>query len=279
MTDTEDLFREGMARFTADVTVPAGLPARAAGHLRRRRTAVSAAAVSASAAAVTAIAVALTITGPGPVTRPQNAVLVRAEAALAAVSQENLIQETHTTYAVGETEVDWMYGSRDRLAAYGPDGHLLSDDGDRVAGNQEISTSVDYTHKTWYRWEVTIRAEPSAAPPPCAGVAPLAYNMLVPGPADWPAVFRTALSCGVYKVAGTETKDGERLIKLTPVHPQSPSTTYWIDAVTYLPVRAQLRYGDSTNDQVFQWLPPTAANLTNFDIPIPAGFTRVPPPK
>ncbi|MDQ2812862.1 MAG: hypothetical protein M3Z75_13555, partial [Actinomycetota bacterium] len=28
-----------------------------------------------------------------------------------------------------------------------------------------------------------------------------------------------------------------------------------------------------------QWLPSTAANLKNLDVPIPARFTRVPPPK
>lgn len=41
--------------------------------------------------------------------------------------------------------------------------------------------------------------------------------------------------------------------------------------------------GDTDNEvqdvEVFQWLPPTAANPKNLDVPIPAGFTRVPPPK
>ena len=50
MTGTEDLLRAAMARFTQDVRVPSGLPARAARHLRRRRAAV-AATVTASLAA------------------------------------------------------------------------------------------------------------------------------------------------------------------------------------------------------------------------------------
>jgi hypothetical protein len=75
------------------------------------------------------------------------------------------------------------------------------------------------------------------------------------------------------------------LIKLTPVHPAPTTTVFWIDAVTYLPVRAEIVYGKGDTGkevqyvEVFQWLPPTAANLKNLDVPIPAGFTRVPPPK
>jgi hypothetical protein len=65
MTGTEDLLRAAMARFTQDVRVPSGLPARAARHLRRRRAAV-AASVAASLAAVTVAAAALTAAGPGP---------------------------------------------------------------------------------------------------------------------------------------------------------------------------------------------------------------------
>ena len=275
---TEDLLRSAMDRFTEDVRVPPGLPARAVRRLRRRKAAICAA-VGTSVAAVTAVAV--TLAGAGPAADPRTSyVLLRAEAALAAVSQQDLIQQIHVTFAGnGESASDWLYRDDDRLVSYGPDGRPTSDNADRVTGNQEISTGVDYTKKTWYQSAQTLHGgAPSAMPPPCQEVAPLAYNMPIPGFPDWANEFRTALSCGVYAVAGTEQVNGKSLIRLTPAHPGNVNTTYWIDAATYLPVRAQLVYGDSADEETFQWLSPTAANLAHLDVPIPAGFTRVPPP-
>jgi hypothetical protein len=285
MTDTEDLLRAAMARFTEDVRVPSGLPARAARHLRRRRAAV-AASVAASLAVVAAAAAALAGTGPGQDTQAQTAayVLSRTEAALAAVSQQNFIQAIHQTLSGGRgSESVWWYGQQERLASYAPGGRPTLDSGNQVVRNQEIFTDVRYDQRTWDRWTITIPrvAPPSSAPAPCAE-AGLIQGMGLPGPDDWAAEFRTALSCGVYQVAGTEQVDGMHLIKLTPVHPAPATTVFWIDAVTYLPVRAEIVYGQGDTDkdvEVFQWLPPTAANLKNLDVPIPAGFTRVPPPQ
>jgi hypothetical protein len=101
---------------------------------------------------------------------------------------------------------------------------------------------------------------PSSAPPPCAE-AGLIQGMGLPAPDDWATEFRTALSCGVYKVAGTEQVNGTHLTKLTPVRPAPATTLFWIDAVTYLPVRAEIVYGNGDTDnevqdvEVFQWLP------------------------
>jgi hypothetical protein len=284
MTDTEDLLRTAMARFTEDVRVPPGLPARAARHLRRRRAAVVAS-VSASLVAVTATAAALTGTGPGRDTQAQTTayVLSHTEAALAAVSQQNFIQAIHQTLSGGRgSESVWWYGQQERLASYGPGGRLTLDSGNQVVGNQEIFTDVHYDRRTWDRWTITIPrvAASSSAPLSCAE-AGLIQGMGLPGPDDWATEFRTALSCGVYEVAGTEQVSGRDLVKLTAVHPAPATTVFWIDAVTYLPVRAEIVHaGDTDEDvEVFQWLPPAAANLKNLDVPIPAGFTRTAPPK
>jgi hypothetical protein len=286
MTGTEDLLRAAMERFTEDLRVPSGLPARAARHLRRRRAAVVASAI-ASLAVVTATAAALAGTGPGQDTQAQTAayVLSRSEAALAAVSQQDFIQAIHQTLSGGRgSESVWWYGQQERLTSYGPGGRPALDNGTRVKGNQEVFTDVYYDHRTWDRWTLTIPrvAPPSSAPPPCVE-AGLIQGTGLPGPDDWATEFRTALSCGVYKVAGTDQVNGRHLIKLTAVHPAPATTVFWIDAVTYLPVRADIVYGNGETEgqdvEVFQWLPPTAANLKNLDVPVPAGFTRVPPPK
>ena len=283
MTDTEDLLRAAMARFTEDVRVPSGLPARADRHLRRRRAAVVASAI-ASVAVVTAAVLAGTGPGRGTQTQTTAYVLTRAEAALAAVSQQDFIQGIRETLSGGRgSESVWWYGEQERITSYGPGGRPALDSGNQVEGNQEIFTDVDYGHRTWDRSTITIPSAPapSSAPPPCAE-AGLIQGMGLPGPDDWAAEFRTALSCGVYQVAATEQVNGVHLIKLTAVHPAPATTVFWMDAVTYLPVRADIVYGNSDTDmdvEVFQWLPPTAANLKNLGVPVPAGFTRVAPPK
>lgn len=54
--------------------------------------------------------------------------------------------------------------------------------------------------------------------------------------------------------------------------------TYWVNATTYLPVHITMKFGDfPAMQEDLQWLPPTAANLARMNVPIPAGFTQVPP--
>jgi hypothetical protein len=56
--------------------------------------------------------------------------------------------------------------------------------------------------------------------------------------------------------------------------------TYWVNSTTYLPFRFTAQQSGSPAFQMnLQWLPPTAANLAKLNVPIPAGFTQVAPPK
>jgi hypothetical protein len=52
--------------------------------------------------------------------------------------------------------------------------------------------------------------------------------------------------------------------------------TVWVDPSTYRPVAMEYTEGTTVRVRtVFEWLPPTRANLANLKVPIPAGFTRV----
>ncbi|MDQ2815549.1 MAG: hypothetical protein M3Z75_27810 [Actinomycetota bacterium] len=177
--------------------------------------------------------------------------LSRAEAALATVSQQNFIQAIHQTLSGGRgSESVWWYGPHKRMAEYGPGGRPLFDSGNKVTGSQEIFTDVRYDHRTWDRWTITIPrvAPPSSLPPSCAE-AGMIQDMGLPGPDDWATEFRIALSCGVYRVAGTELVNGVHLVKLTPVHPAQATTVFWIDAVDYLLARAETVYGNGDTDK------------------------------
>jgi len=54
--------------------------------------------------------------------------------------------------------------------------------------------------------------------------------------------------------------------------------TYWVNATTYLPFRFTATSSGPAFQMRLRWLPPTTANLARLNVPIPAGFTQVPPP-
>jgi hypothetical protein len=94
------------------------------------------------------------------------------------------------------------------------------------------------------------------------------------------AQIRTEVACGLLKAAGTGVVDGVWTVKLTGIA-AGLRQTYCIDTTTYLPVRIVTAAADAGGDGEqadVQWLPPTAANLAKLTVPIPAGFTEMPPP-
>jgi hypothetical protein len=88
----------------------------------------------------------------------------------------------------------------------------------------------------------------------------------------------TALSCGELKVVGSGTADGVPAVKLSGDF--GGVVTYWVNATTYVPFRFTSTFsGGPAYQENLQWLPPIAANLAKVNVPIPAGFTQVPPPR
>jgi hypothetical protein len=288
---TEELLRAGMERFTAEVSVPAGLAVKAAKRGRRRRRARAGAAVLSAASIAGAVAVVVAAPGPVRDARMTAYVVSRAEAALAQASSQNVIEYVRETATgtgeifvgnlPGRTVVSWTYGGRqDRIAVYASSGQPAGEEGSVTAGRQRTITSVSYRDKTW--WRQTDTLPPAVAPTPessCEDATVLAGGAAGSGSAR----IRAALSCGQYSIAGTGWVDGVRALRLKPTQASSSrhlTAVLWVDASTYLPVRdvvtvagTSARYQDD-----FRWLRPTPANLANLKVPIPAGFTQVPPP-
>jgi hypothetical protein len=105
------------------------------------------------------------------------------------------------------------------------------------------------------------------------------------------AAIRRELANGSFRLAGTETVGGQRLLHLrgSGVLPQfrplnHPDWGYqtidmWINARTYLPVSSASGAGPYAPrmHSTFTWLPATPQNLAVFTPEIPPGFGPVPP--
>jgi len=292
--DVEDLLREGMQRFTADLLAPAGLTRRVAGRRRRRLALRSAAATAALIGGAAAVATVV-LPAAGHDSADASAYVVkRVSGALSAAEPGQIAQMTVTTSDVfGGTTVrttaeEWSYDGRWRLLASSPAGDRVYDEGFSASS---VYTVVSYLTRTWARQqESVISVSPAPAP---KSAAPLKgcnrVVVLVPGPSiglsgtslreTVASNLRAAISCGTLTVAGRQRVDGISAIELTS-RPDSPlSETIWVSPGTYLPVRVVIRSAPGLPGQLtanITWLPPNPQNLARLTVPIPAGFRRVP---
>jgi hypothetical protein len=309
--DVEDLLRQGMERFTAELRAPADLTRRVARRRRRRRlTRRSGAGLVTALAVGTAVLLAV-VPGPahnggqGPMTNTAY-VVKRVDSALSAAEPGEIAQMTVTTTgpttpgyttATVSTE-EWSYGGQWRSVTYSRPGHPVYDEG---SSSSSGDTLVSYLTHAWAR-QPGLGRTPGAAgsgssgcePPPGAPL-PVLFGYGLPGagvapgeiagvglgsalPSTVARALRTAVSCGTLAVAGQQRVDGIEAIELAS-RPASPiSETIWVSPGTYLPVRVVVRSGlgqPVRQSADFTWLPPTAQNLARLAVPVPAGFRHV----
>lgn len=250
-----------------------GGPRRAA----RRRWRVTIATAAAAAGIAIAAVVTVGAKAPAPVsTRTTAYVVSHAEAALAGVTSQNLIEYSWSTTSgdlPGSPPVaSWIYRGDWRSATYDAAGRIAHDSGTRVVGHTDTDTVVDYAKKTWWRNSFTVGTFPTPHRFSCA-----TPNVAWLPPSDMVTRIRLELRCGQYKVAGTERVDGVQALKLKQVHPDAQiATVLWVDQATFLPVREVETFGSRGSQQTdIRWLRPTPANLANVEVPIPAGFTHI----
>lgn len=271
-TDVEDLLRQGMERFTADLRAPAGLTGRAARRRRRRlaRRSVGAvaAALAAGAVAVAAVVVpgAAHISTRGRIT-PSAYVLRRVDSALNAAEPGAIAQMTVRTLiaaAGGRTHTvtaeEWSDGGRWRSVTFSPAGRPFYDQGSTAS---LVYTLVSYLKHTWGRQHLRA-GNPMigprtgshislprgySVPSGCLFPVALLFRSGLPGmrpsagalPATVARDLRTAISCGALRVAGRQRLDGVEAIELRST-PKSPVTeTVWASPSSYLPLRVVAR--------------------------------------
>ena len=295
--DVEDLLREGMARFTADLRAPGGMVRRAARRHRRRLALRSAAGTAAALTAAAVVLAAGVVPGAGHDGAGLTAYVVkRVDGALSAAEPGQIAQMTVTTTVtvpygttVTATAQEWSYDGQWRSVTYSPAGHLVYDEGISTAS---VYTLVNYPERTWARQAGPgLPAPPKPGPGGCGPVIaalPMLFQPGLPGaglsagsPATVAKALRAAISCGTLAVApGRQRVDGVEAIELTSRPGSQISETIWVSPGSYLPVRVVLR--SPPGPPVFQreaditWLPPTAQNLAKLTVPIPAGFRQVP---
>jgi hypothetical protein len=273
--DVEELLRDGMERFAADVRAPAGL-AREAGR-RRRRHVVARTAVACGTAAVTAGAVALVVvsgtrgtppdTAGGPVqARALAYVTKRVENALAS---ENLVFVGQSDSKDWGNTVTWAYGSRNRFEEYWPsvdyrdrvvNGQHLWDfppqdrgrpylaQGTALVGGKLVGAYVTYFD---HRYSLSpMGSQPASA---CSTNAALSMGAPIIPTTRWSAFINATLACGAASVTGHVVINGTQTlqitgrpvtVKLSPgyartVHEQwaTGRWTLYVNPTTYLPVR------------------------------------------
>ena len=283
MKEIEDLLREGMERFTADLRAPAGMTGRAEQRRHRRLAlrSVAGAATALAAAAVALVAVEVPGAGSGGSAVASAAVVKRVDNALNAAEPGDIAQMAVTTRsvsafggpAVTTTAEEWSYGDQWRSVANSLDGHPLYDEG---SGPASVYTLVNYQTRTWARQPGLGRpAAPafgassckpllagipgpagSLAPRPLPGQAkgrsvPSLFQPGLPGigfsasspPATVARALRTAVSCGSLAVAGRQRVDGTEATELTSRPGSLISETVWVSPGTYLPVRVVVSSG------------------------------------
>jgi hypothetical protein len=283
---------------------PAVAAAQASGPVRsRRRLALGSAAAVAAALAAGAVALAtigMPAAGPGGTGRPAVStayVVKRVDSALSAAHPGAIAQMTVTTQsaaisggqAAPATSEEWSYGDRWRAVTYSSSGHLLYDEGSSTAS---ADTVVSYPTRSWARGPESAR--PAALAPGARGCEPVAADLpllLQPGlPAGGPEAswlpstvakdLRAAVSCGNLVSAGTQRVNGAEAIKLTSSPDSVIPETIWVSPGSYLPVRVVIRPAPGrpgpAQSANITWLKPTSQNLASLNVPIPAGFRRIP---
>jgi hypothetical protein len=295
-TDVEDLLRQGMLRYTADLHAPA--PARMvreAQHRRRRRLAQRTAAAGAALAACAAAVVAVVFVGlPGaqqksvsPAQTIDTAyVTARVDSALSAAGPAEIAQMTVTSSRPAggtATTREWSYGDQWRSVVYSSAGQPVLDEGSASS----TYTLVNYQARTWARQTGVGQTAPASSQGCAHAVADIS---LLFGPAAQLSagtssvsvvqLLHTAVSCGTLAEAGQQRVDGIEAIKLTSGSGSLISETIWVNPATYLPVRVEIgsAAGSSTIQRTadITWLKPTAQNQAVLTVSIPSGFRQVP---
>ncbi|HEX3487775.1 MAG TPA: hypothetical protein VHU92_00470 [Streptosporangiaceae bacterium] len=281
-TDVEDLLRQGMERFTADLRAPAGLTGRAARRRRRRLARRSAGAAAAVLAAGAVAVAAVVVPGAGHISTrgritPTAYVLRRVDSALSAADPGAIAQMTVRTLIAtpdGRTHAvtakEWSNAGRWRSVTLSSAGQPIYAQG---SGASSVYTVVSYLKHTWGRQRLypgNVMIGPRSGshisvfrafsvPSGCVFPVPLLFQSGLPGtrpaagalPATVARDLRTAISCGALRVTGRQRLDGVSAIELRTT-PKSPVTeTVWASPSSYLPLRvvARMSPGHPTSGQ------------------------------
>jgi hypothetical protein len=267
------------------------------------------------AAAATAAAVIAATGGPGAgggamQARTTAYVVSRVEKALAS---QHLVLRGRTTGGGWGPSTSWSYGPRHRFEEFTGSGcgHALPDGSCTHRGESEpylaqgtalVGVKLTSVYVTYFNRKWSVISE-FIAPNACSSTGTLEMGGPPPATSNWPAFIKATLACGAATVTGHALIGGVDTLKITgsPVTiklPQDQAKAYretwlrerwtlYVNPKTYLPVRlssssemfggpAPSTHSASVTDM--QWLQPTAANIAQALVTIPARFRQASSP-
>jgi hypothetical protein len=205
--------------------------------------------------------------------------------------------------------ITWSYGPRNRfdelsgtscgrIVANASCTHRGGSERYLSSGTALVSGKLTGAYVTYYnrKYSLSPLTVPAKA---CSTTARLEMGGPPAGISDWRTFIKTTLACeagtvtGHVRIDGQETTEisGSVTVPLSKGYAKSVNEkearvryTLWVNPTTYLPVRVSgstETYGGSGGDNVsssvtdVQWLPPTAANVAQTLVTIPAGYQQV----
>jgi hypothetical protein len=270
-TEMEELLRDGMERFTAEVRAPRGLASDAADGLRRCRMARRALAAGGTVT-VTAAAVIIAITAAGGTAARTGSSLAQArETAYVVTRVEHALASEHGVYrgvtmsTGGQPSVTWAYGRRSRFEEFtGREcGHVLAPSGEcthaggsvryLTEGTALIKGKLTEAYVTYFDQRYSLSRYVYTPPSSACGTAAMEMGGPAPANGDWPAFVKATLACGGARVTGHPRINGVEATKITGkpvtvrlsrgygkvVHEKYARVlwTLYVNRQTYLPVR------------------------------------------
>ena len=300
-SDTADMLRTGLAQIARGVDAPPGLATTAYDRWRRRqriRRRSLGAGASITAAALLATVLPGTIRPdqqPSPLVITTADVVRHVSNALRAVASGTLIEYARTEFPPGigpdgppqipapnpgwtrPVSVLLYYQGKTDVTFYARPGTKVFDTSVLIAHGQVTTTWVTYASHTWWREVFPFPKQVGSSRCSIGAVD------MDPSIGDWTPVVRSLLTCRYVRIDNhRRTIGSEHVIKLSgqanKLNGQT-SWTLWVSTRTYLPVALNVSYqGRQPWRTTFRWLPPSRANLAEFEITIPPHSRRVPVP-
>jgi hypothetical protein len=278
---SEERSAEELERFADTIETPDGLLEATRARSRRRRRARRIVIGGAALLTAAGIAVGLAAGQPGGGALSQ------------AANDGDVLNATTTlpgTEPASSGIITWQY--RDEVdEQHETDGQVTRSYYHSLTGLTLTETSVSFPARQYTRTSLKLTAsevpgimstpqdDQSIFGPSCAsGKTPSALTFT-----SWPSYLRALVSCGAFRYAGTSDSSGQREIELASVVDYGGSEVIWVNAGTYLPVRAVLKpaqpteggFGNGPVPEIqtdFRWLAPTPSALAHVQVTIPPGF-------
>lgn len=248
---------------------------------RPARTCCSGVVIAVLAVSVSAAVSSHPIQPARPTVQTVAYVVSRTRSAVDAASAE--ILEVHSRLSNGWSYSAWLEPATgdsrvDMLPPAGAGGPLF------YYSDRFRAVLVNYQTKTYSTESLPVRGHAVAPGLMQLSVFPVSVSWGDLGPGlPTPAVIRRELAGGSFRLVGTETVNGQKLLHLrgnTTLPPLGPrrwgddTLDIWINNATYLPVSSVTGLGPHAPRMysTFKWLPPTRQNRGVFAPEIPPGF-------